>query len=313
MKALDKFKGVFVAFYAPYDLSGNISPEAAVAQAQFYYDRGVKGLYLCGSSGEGFLMRNEERMAIVEAVLGAFKGKMTMIVHVGAAATQDSVLLAKHAQDCGADALSAVPSVYYRHPEASIEAHWTQIIDSTELPFIIYNIPQLTGYDLTLTLLARMIENPKVIGVKNSSMNTYQTQQFKSVGGEDFIVYNGPDEQYLAGRIMGAEAGIGGTYGVMPELYLKAEECFVKGLVQEATYWQNEINGIITELLSYTNLFAAAKAILRLRGLDLGSVRLPMLGLSEAEESQRIPVLWARLEKLIQKATETRADCANGH
>lgn len=301
MKHLEAFKGVFVAFYAPYDGQGNVCPKAAVAQAQFYHDLGVKGLYLCGSSGEGFLLRNEERMTIVEAVLDAFKGKMTMIVHVGAAATQDSVLLAKHAAAHGADALSAVPSVYYRHSEASIQAHWQSIVDSTDLPFIIYNIPQLTGYDLTLSLLKRMVEDPKVIGVKNSSMNTYQTQQFKAVGGEDFIVYNGPDEQYLAGRIMGAEAGIGGTYGVMPELYLKVEACFNAGDIPGAMYWQNQINSVITELLSFSNLYSAAKAVLRLRGVDLGGVRLPMLDISPAEEA-RIPQLWQRLEGLIQEA-----------
>lgn len=206
-----------------------------------------------------------------------------MIVHVGSAATRDSVELAKHAERMGADALSAVPSVYYRFPECSVEYHWNIIIESTELPFIIYNIPQLTGYDLSMNLLEKMIQNKKVIGVKSSAVSTYQAEQFKKAGGENFIVFNGPDEQYLAGRIMGAEAGIGGTYGVMPEMFLKVERCFVEGNINEAQKWQIRINEIITGMCSFYNIYAAAKEILRLRGVDSGSVRAPMMSLSESD------------------------------
>ncbi|MEI8094198.1 MAG: dihydrodipicolinate synthase family protein [Spirochaetales bacterium] len=283
MKPREKFQGVTVAFYAPYDKKGEIDVVAAVAQARFYRERGVRGLYLNGSSGEGFLLNVEERKKITEAVSREVAGKMNLIVHIGAAATRDSVELAKHAATCGVDALSAVPSVYYRLSEASIEHHWTQMIAATELPFIIYNIPQLTGYDLTLGLLAKMIRNPKVIGVKNSSMSTLQTEQFKKAGGPDFLVFNGPDEQYLAGRIMGADGGIGGTYGAMPELFVHLEKCYVEGKIAEAQKWQVRINEAIMELLDYPNLFSASKEILRLRGLDVGSVRSPFLPLTPAD------------------------------
>lgn len=295
MQTLDKFKGVTVAFYAPYDSQGEVSLEAAAAQARFYLERGVRGLYLNGSSGEGFLLTVEERKRITEAVCREVGGKMSLIVHVGAAATRESVELARHAASCGADALSAVPSVYYRLSEASIEHHWTAMIDATDLPFIIYNIPQLTGYDLSLGLLRKMIRNPKVIGVKNSSMSTLQTEQFKMAGGKDFLVFNGPDEQYLAGRIMGAEAGIGGTYGAMPELFLRLEKCFVEGRIAEAQKWQIRINEAIMELVSYPNLYSAAKEILRLRGVDVGSVRAPFLPLTPAD----LPKVKALHDKIV--------------
>lgn len=303
MDHLDKFKGIIVAFYAPYDDNGEISIKAAVKLAKFYKEAGVRGLYLNGSSGEGFLLNLDERKKVVEAVLDEFKGDMTMtmIVHVGAAATRESVELARHAEKMGADALSAVPSVFYRFPEASIAYHWSTIIDSTSLPFIIYNIPQLTGYDLTLNLLDKMIKNGKVIGVKNSSMSAFQIEQFKKTGGKDFIVFNGPDEQYLAGRIMGAQAGIGGTYGVMPELFLKLERCFVEGHIEEAQKWQIAINEIIGGLLSFNSLYGAAKAVLKLRGIDIGSVRAPMLPIFEADMS-RLHLLHEKVMEYTDKA-----------
>lgn len=89
---------------------------------------------------------------------------------------------------------------------------------------MIYNIPQLAGVALTPALYAEMRKNPRVIGVKNSSMPVQDIQMFCQDGGEDYIVFNGPDEQFISGRIIGAKGGIGGTYGVMPELFLKMNE-----------------------------------------------------------------------------------------
>lgn len=298
----DKFKGIIVAFYAPYDVAGDVSAAAAVNQAAFYREKGVKGLYLCGSSGECFLLDIEERKKIVEAVLKEFKGQMTMIVHVGAAATRESVELARHAEKMGADALSAVPSVYYKPPEAGIEQHWNQIINSTDLPFIIYNIPQLTGYDLSLHLLNRMLQNKKVIGVKNTSLSGYQVEQFKKAGGEDFIVFNGPDEQYLAGRIMGAEAGIGGTYGAMPELFLHLEKCFAAGNIGAAQKCQVKINEIIAAMLEFPCLYAVTKEILRLRNVPVGVPRAPMLPLAAGD----YPKVKAIYEKIIRYTQEIK-------
>jgi N-acetylneuraminate lyase len=272
---LDRFKGVIVALYSAFDKNDAVDDAAVKKMCRFYADAGVTGLYVCGSSGEGLLMTVAERQQTLAAVMDEVGKELTIIVHVGALATRDSIALAKHAASLGAHALSAIPPAYYRLPESSIAAHWNKIIDSTPLPFIIYNIPQLTGYDLSLSLLKKLAANDKVIGVKNTSMSTYQVQQFKQAGGADFIVFNGPDEQYLAGRSMGAEAGIGGTYGVMPELFLKIEECFQAGDIQAAQAWQTKVNEIITKLLAYPSLFGATKSILKLRGVDTGQPRPP--------------------------------------
>ncbi len=165
--------------------------------------------------------------------------------------TKDSIELAKHAERCGADAVSAIPNVFYHLPESSIQRHWESIIDSTELPFIIYNIPQLSGYDLSIGLLQKMAANPKVIGVKNTSMSSYQTWTFKNMAGKEFLLFNGPDEQYLAGRTMGADAGIGGTYGIMPELFVRMENSFRAGDIQRAREFQFAISRIDTDARGY--------------------------------------------------------------
>ncbi|NMB26655.1 MAG: N-acetylneuraminate lyase, partial [Tissierellia bacterium] len=116
-----------------------------------------------------------------------------------------------------------------------------------------------------------------VKGVKNSSMPVMDIERLKAVGGDDIIVFNGADEQYVAGRLMGADGGIGGTYGAMPELYLKAEEFVSTGKINEARNIQRDINDIIIALCSLNgSMYSAIKEILKLNGVNIGNVRGPL-------------------------------------
>ncbi|EKN65186.1 dihydrodipicolinate synthetase [Neobacillus bataviensis LMG 21833] len=275
MKA-DKFKGIFPAFYACYDDEGEVSEERTKDLCQYLYEKGVQGLYVGGSSGECIYQNLEERKATLKYVAECLKGKLTLIAHVGAPATRDSVSLAAYAAELGYDALSAIPPIYFKLPESSIYKYWTDIMDATDLPFIIYNIPQTTGYNLSMNLFKQLLENKKVIGVKNSSMPVMDIERFKAEGGEEFIVFNGPDEQYVSGRLIGADSGIGGTYAAMPELLLRAEEFVSAGKFTEARKIQRDINDIIIALCSLNgSMYSAIKEVLKLNGINIGSVRAP--------------------------------------
>lgn len=277
MSRIDKYRGVFPAFYACYDDNGDISPDRTEAFARFLINKGVKGLYVCGSSGECIYQTKEERMQTLEGVMKAAKGKVTVIAHIAACSTRESVELAKHAASFGVDAVAAIPPIYFKLPEYAIKQYWNDMIDATDLDFIIYNIPGTTGYTLTLDLFKQMIQNKKVVGLKNSSMPTQDIQVFKAAGGEDFVVFNGPDEQFISGRAIGADAGIGGTYAVMPELFLKADERIEAGDIKGAALLQNAINGVIFTMIGcHGNLYSVEKEILRKQGIDIGQARLPL-------------------------------------
>ena len=155
------------------------------------------------------------------------------------------------------------------------------------LDFFIYNIPQLAGVSLTISLLREMLKNPNVIGVKNSSMPVQDIQMFKIEGGEECVVFNGPDEQLVGGLVMGAAGGIGGTYGVMPEAYLKIYELVKENKMQEAYAIQVEANKIIAKMCECSgNLYAVMKEIIKRReNLNLGGVRSPLANLSQDDET----------------------------
>lgn len=282
---IERFKNVTVALNTPFDTQHEVDLEATKKLVQYLYAKGVRGLYVCGSTGEGFLLTDEERKRVLEAVMEVAPEDMSIIVHVGSASTKSACDLAKHAYEVKAHATSAVPSVYYRYSEESVYRHWTAITEAADLPFFIYNIPQLTGFNLSNALFKRMLENERVVGVKCSSEPAHDILRFKEMGGKDFIVFNGPDEQYLAGRMMGADAGIGGTYAAMPELYLKLENLIREGRYEEAKKLQVVITGLVYKLISFPSLYGAVKALIKLDGLDIGTPRLPFLPVSEKDEN----------------------------
>ncbi|MFJ7933386.1 dihydrodipicolinate synthase family protein [Sporosarcina sp. NPDC096371] len=298
---LEKYKGIIPAFYACYDEAGEISPERIHALAHHLYEKGVKGLYVGGSSGECIYQNLEERKATLKYVAEVLQGKLTLIAHVGAPSTKESVELAKYAEELGYDALSAIPPIYFQLPESAIEKYWTEIMDSTDLPFIIYNIPQTTGYNLSINLLTKLLQNDKLIGVKNSSMPVMDIERFKAAAHKDFIVFNGPDEQYVSGRLIGADSGIGGTYGVMPELFLQAEAFVSAGNFSEARKIQRDINDMIIELCSLNgSMYSVIKEIYKRRGLYIGSVRGPLEQV-HGEDLEKIEGIKNRIDEAILK------------
>lgn len=286
MRDLEKYRGIIPAFYACYDENGEISPERVRALTEYHIKKGVKGIYVNGSSGECIYQSVEDRKIVLENVMEAAKGKLTVIAHVACNNTKDSVELAKHAESLGVDAIAAIPPIYFHLPEYAIADYWNAMSAAApNTDFVIYNIPQLAGVALTMNLFAKMRENPKVIGVKNSSMPVQDIQMFKAAAGEDYIIFNGPDEQFISGRVIGAEAGIGGTYGVMPELFLKMDELVKENRLDEAREVQYAANEVIYKMCScHGNMYAVIKEILRINeNLDLGSVRAPLAELIEED------------------------------
>ena len=205
MSDLKKYHGVIPAFYACYDEEGNISPERVRGLTRHLIGKGVNGLYVGGSSGECIYQSVAERKLVLENVMAEAKGRVTIIAHVACNNTADSRELAAHAESLGVDAIAAIPPIYFKLPPYAIAQYWNDISAAApNTDFIIYNIPQLAGVALsTMSLLREMLKNPRVVGVKNSSMPAQDIQMCRDEGA---IVFNGPDEQLLSGLAAGARS-----------------------------------------------------------------------------------------------------------
>jgi N-acetylneuraminate lyase len=286
MTDMKKYEGIIPAFYACYDAEGNINPTAVRELTRWFIEKGVQGLYVGGSSGECIYQNKEERKLVLENVMAEAKGKITVIAHIACNNTADSKELAAHAESLGVDAIASIPPIYFKLPSYAIAKYWNDMSEAApNTDFIIYNIPQLAGVSLTPALLREMLKNPRVIGVKNSSMPIQDIEEFRAEG---CAVFNGPDEQLLSGLVAGAIGGIGGTYGAMPELYIKIYNLVKENKIAEAREIQDECLKIIISLCSCKgNMYAVIKAVLRKMGApDCGGVRAPLFNLVPEDEAQ---------------------------
>lgn len=304
--SIKKYEGIFPAFYACYDEKGEICPETIEKYTEWLIEKGVNGVYVGGSSGECIYQSVAERKLVLESVIKASRGRLTVIAHVACNNTKDSMELAAHAESVGADAIAAIPPIYFKLPPYAITKYWNDISSAApNTDFIIYNIPQLAGVALTVPILREMLKNPRVVGVKNSSMPTQDIQQFKDEGtrgGREFVVFNGPDEQVISGRIIGADAAIGGTHSVMPELFVKLNQLFDAGDLVTAKELQYDINNIIYTLVTGKGcLYALIKEILKKRaGIDMHGVREPLYPIVD-EDFEIVDKASAMIDAAIEK------------
>lgn len=284
-KDLSKYKGIFPAFYACYDDSGEISPERVREFTEYLISKHVNGLYVGGSSGECIYQSVDERKTVLENVVAQAQGRVVIIAHVACNNTRDSAELAAHAEALGVDAIAAIPPIYFHLPDRAIEKYWLDISAAApNTDFIIYNIPQLAGVSLSGTILRTMLAAPNVIGVKNSSMPVQDIELWRDEGA---IVFNGPDEQLLSGLVAGAVGGIGGTYAAMPELYERIYSYVQTGEIDAARAIQYDCCHTIYKMCSgQGNMYAMIKEILRLRGApDIGGVRPPLYPLQPGDKT----------------------------
>ncbi|MBQ5406705.1 MAG: dihydrodipicolinate synthase family protein, partial [Oscillospiraceae bacterium] len=290
----------FPAFYACYDDEGAISPERVRAFTEYLIGKGVKGLYVGGSSGECIYQSVAERKLLLENVMAAAEGRITIIAHVACNNTADSRALAAHAESLGVDAIAAIPPIYFHLPPYGIAKYWNDISAAApNTDFIIYNIPQLAGVALSSALLREMLKNPRVIGVKNSSMPVQDIEMWRDEGA---LVFNGPDEQLLSGLAAGAIGGIGGTYAAMPELYLAIYRLFGQGEIARAREIQDACCHMIYKMCACKgNMYAVIKGILRAQGApDIGGVREPLFAL-QPEDLPAVEAMAAEITALVEK------------
>ncbi len=276
-----KYKGIFPALYGCYDGDGAISTARVQALAGHLLNKGVTGLYVGGTAGEANFQSVEERKKVLESVMEVCKGKCVVIAQIAASSTADSIALAGHAEHLGVDAIAATPPPLCS--ESAVYGYWSAIAKATKLDLILCHRPLSNGGYLPLSFFERVLEHPRVIGIKSASPTVSDLLHFKSFSGREGVVFQGQDAQFIPGLLMGADGGIGETYGVMPELYLMAYRCMEQGDVSTAKAIQAAINDIICSIQKVPgSLHGALKSILRVQGLDIGPVRPPL------EETERL-------------------------
>ena len=253
---------------------------------------GVNGLYVGGSSAEMILCSTEERRKILEGVMSASDG-LTIIAHIGAASTNDSLELARHAVMCGVDAISSVTTFYYKYRFDEVKHYYERLAD-VGLPLIIYNIPALTGASYGFDQLCELLEIPGVEGMKFTSSDFYLLNRLAAKYPEK-VFYNGSDEMLLSGLAAGADGGIGTTYNFMPDVYGCIWSLFSEGRMSEALELQRIADRVISVVLKYGSV-VGSKQMTEYYGVPYGICREPFLPLDESAKNDLHENAWKLLE-----------------
>ena len=279
---MKKYQGIFPALVTPYDAQGHIDAAVTEKLVNHLIEEGVSGFYVGGSTGESYLLSLEERKQFLEMVIHAVKGRVPVIASIGVVATAHGIELAEHAAKAGADAISAVPPIYFSFSKEEYITYYEELAAATDLPLLVYNIPAMSGVQFSKADLERLLSNEKIIGIKHTSYDLFQLQQLIENYPEKSI-FIGHDELSVSGLAVGAQAGIGSTFNIMADKFVKMYGFFAERKLEEALVIQGEINRTV-EVLLKVGIFKGIKEVLRLQGFDCGECRRPFLPLSEEEK-----------------------------
>lgn len=276
-----KFKGIFTALLTPFDKNGAINEGELARLVDFNVGMGVQGFYVCGSTAEAFLMSTEERKRIMEVVREAAPDK-TLIAHVGSINEREALALADHAEALGYDAVSSVAPFYYKFSFEEIKGYYYRLAERTSLPMLVYHFPAFSGVNMGVSEMKQFLASDRFLGIKYTSNDFFMMEQCKTAF-PDKIVYNGFDEMFLCGLSMGADGGIGSTYNVMADKYVRIASLFREGRMEEAQALQREVNRIIA-VFCRLGVMQAEKETLNQMGFALGTCRPPFGELSDEQK-----------------------------
>ncbi len=277
---------ILPALVTPLLPDGRLDERSAERLVDHLYAKGVGGLYVTGSTGEGIYLDFETRQRIVEIAVSRSKGKGQVIVHVGAIQGSKAFELAAHAGRVGADAVSSIPPFAGGYTWDEVHAFYAELARQSPLPVVAYYIPGLTGQHHSIVNLATLLALPNIAGFKYTSPDFYMMQRLLTRFSPEQVLYNGQDEALALGLQVGAHGGIGTTYNFMPELIVQVYRHCQAGRFPQAIAAQKQANDIIEPLLKFQGL-AASKQILVWQGLiDHATCAFPRAALNAAQQQQ---------------------------
>jgi len=271
----------------PFKENGDVDYEGLVTLVSFLKDR-VDGLFITGSYGSTALLQPEERKRIAEVTMQTVEGKIPVVVHVGTADTRTAVMLAKHAADIGAAAVSAVGPFYYKHNADSICQFYSEIVKAVEgrVPVYVYNNVSFQGYLMDLNLIRRLKEEAGVSGIKDATFDIMAHANYiRTLKDENFDVASGTEAMWLESRILGTEAFIPGLGNAFPEICRKMWVEGMEGRYEDCLKTQLLVNEIRDIMYLAKSTQMAIYAMLEIRGVLKCYPRAPFIAATEEEKA----------------------------
>ena len=288
---MEKIKGLIDAPFTPFHEDGSLNLAPIPEYAALLARNGLKGVFINGSSGEGYMLTEEERMQLAEAWMAAVPEDFKVIVHVGSTSVMSSRRLAEHAQKIGAWGIGAMATPFPKIGSIEQLCRYCEEIASAapELPFYYYHIPAFNGAFLSMYDFLKAVDGriPNFAGIKYTFESLYEYNRCRRYQNGKFDMLHGQDETILPCLAMGgAQGGIGGTTNYNGRCLTGILEAWKKGDLEKARQLQDFAQDVIDVICNFRGNIVGGKRIMKLIGLDLGPNRVPFMSVTDEEEQE---------------------------
>ena len=280
--------GVTVAMITPFTEKDEVDVPTLETLTETLIEKGVDCLYPCGTTGEMLHLTVNERKLVAETVVKKAAGRVTVFIHAGAATTRDTIELALHAQEIGADGIGVVTPQFFGVSEREMIQYYLDVAHALreDFPIYLYNIPQCSANDLSVAAAQKIAETcSNVVGLKYSWSDMGRTLEYLDLREGNFSVLHGNDKLLIPLLDMGCRGTVSGCANVFPEPFVEAYHAYRAGDMESAKAWQNRSIRCVNLLKAGSNM-AYFKEALRIRGLEGGHMRKPQLDLTYEDATQ---------------------------
>jgi len=284
------FKGCYVAIVTPFRDDGSINEQALRSNIDFLISKGVAGLVPCGTTGESATLSWEEHNRVVDITIDQAKGKVQIIAGAGSNNTEESIAAARHAQDKGADALLCITPYYNKPTQEGLFQHYKAISSSVEIPIVVYNVPGRTSVNLLPETLERLCAFKNIECVKEASGNVTQISEIHRRCGDRLTILSGDDALTLPILAIGGKGVISVVGNIVPDRMVKLIDEYFKGNMDVALKIHEELLPLNQAMFVETNPIPV-KTAMNLIGMNAGTLRLPLVSISERNKQELISVL----------------------
>ena len=288
---MEKIIGLIDAPFTPFRANGDVNLEPIAAYGAMLKKNGLQGVFINGSSGEGYMLTTDERKALAEEWVKQAPKGFKVIVHVGSCCLRESVALARHAAEIGAWGIGAMAPPFPRIGRIEELVKYCEQIAAAapNLPFYYYHIPAFNGAFLPMPDLLKAVDGriPNFAGIKYTYESLYEYNQCRLYANGKFDMLHGQDETILPSLAQGgAQGGIGGTTNYNGRELVAIIDAWKKGDVEAARRHQNFAQEVINVICHYRGNIVGGKRIMKLMGFDLGPNRVPFQNMTDEEEAR---------------------------
>jgi len=296
-----RFSGMWPALVTPFGADGKPALDVVEKLVDLFAKQGLDGLYVTGSTGQWPLLTVEERQGIVERCVKASAGRIPIMAHIGAVATDDAVTLAKHAAKVGADAVSTVAPIYYPHSADVVFEHYRRIGAASELPLFVYHIELAQKLSVgAKEYTERILSLPNIAGMKITSGDLYLFGLIHSFAGDRLQLFSGADEVMCQAVLSGSIGAIGTFYNVFGPGCRRASEAMVAGQVEKARTFMLAFQQVIAKVIASGSIWSFFRAAMRVKySLDIGMPRAPLGTLDKPWDDVEIAKLIATVDEVL--------------